>query len=351
MRLDDQLLSRPALEGTSLVALELLAEADTAAERLAEGADPEALHDFRVALRRLRSVLRAFRPWLRHTVRRRHEKRLAKIAASTNPARDAEVQLAWVVSQRQALAQPPDRAGCELLVERLEARARQGPRGGRVLRRYRRASRKLRRRLGDWCETPPGAEHTSHLGRSATDGWAPGLTRHALVGLLRAQLAAFRARLESVTGPGDQPGVHRARIEAKRLRYLLEPLRDHPRADASAPVERLKDAQDVLGALHDSHVLGEALTEVLTVVARGRSRRAPDEPPAEGAPAAPTDDPRPGILALARRLEAHRAELYAAVEQRWGGDTLGALAAEVDAVASGLDARSEPDVGPPAAPR
>jgi CHAD domain-containing protein len=346
MRLDDQLLSRPALEGTSLVALELLAEADTAAERLAEGADPEALHDFRVALRRLRSVLRAFRPWLRHTVRRRHEKRLAKIAASTNPARDAEVQLAWVVSQRQALAQPPDRAGCELLVERLEARARQGPRGGRVLRRYRRASRKLRRRLGDWCETPPGAEHTSHLGRSATDGWAPGLTRHALVGLLRAQLAAFRARLESVTGPGDQPGVHRARIEAKRLRYLLEPLRDHPRADASAPVERLKDAQDVLGALHDSHVLGEALTEVLTLVvsgrSRGRSRRATEEPPG--------GDPRPGILTLARRLEEHRAELYAAVEQRWGGDTLGALAAEVDAVASGLDALSAREVGPPSAP-
>lgn len=341
MRLDDQRLARPAPEGTGLVALELLAEADAAADRLAQGTDPEALHDFRVALRRLRSVLRAFRPWLRHVLRRRHEKRLARIAASTNPARDAEVQLAWVVSQRQALAQPPDRPGCELLMERLETRAREGPRSQRVLRRYRRASRKLRRRLGNWGEPPTGPERERLLEQGSAAGRAAGSTAHALAGLLRAQLATFQARLESITGPGDQPGVHRARIEAKRLRYLLEPLRGHPRADASGPVERLKEAQDVLGALHDSHVLGEALTEVLTLVVRGRSRRAPED--------LPGGDPRPGILALARRLEAHRAELYAAVEERWGPDTLAALAAEVGAVASGLEALSAREVGPPPA--
>ncbi len=87
-------MDRSAEEGARVVALGLLAEAGGAAEALASGAGDEPLHDFRVALRRLRSALRTFRPWLEDSVRPRQEKRLKKIARSTNEERDAEVQLA-----------------------------------------------------------------------------------------------------------------------------------------------------------------------------------------------------------------------------------------------------------------
>ena len=45
-----------------------------------EGGDTEALHDFRVALRRLRSTLRTYRPWLGDGARRKHVKRLRAVA-------------------------------------------------------------------------------------------------------------------------------------------------------------------------------------------------------------------------------------------------------------------------------
>ena len=54
-----------------VVALALLSDAAAQRERLAQPDDPEALHDFRVALRRLRSWIRSFRPLLDDTFRGR----------------------------------------------------------------------------------------------------------------------------------------------------------------------------------------------------------------------------------------------------------------------------------------
>src|SRR6266702_3511109 len=104
MQREQELIDRSAEEGARVVALGLLSDADQAARALELQDDDEALHDFRVALRRLRSVLRAFRPWLAGTVRRKHEKRLKRLGRGTNAARDAEVQLAWLSSEREALA-------------------------------------------------------------------------------------------------------------------------------------------------------------------------------------------------------------------------------------------------------
>jgi CHAD domain-containing protein len=118
MRIDERTVDLTAEEGARVVALGLLSEASKAADELAPGSDDEVLHEFRVALRRLRSALRAFRSWLDGGVRSRHEERLKKIARSTNQARDAGVQLAWLRTKREALASGRQRAGLELLVER-----------------------------------------------------------------------------------------------------------------------------------------------------------------------------------------------------------------------------------------
>lgn len=49
------LLDRPAAEAARLLALRMLDAAAAARLRMDNPADPEALHDFRVAIRRLRS--------------------------------------------------------------------------------------------------------------------------------------------------------------------------------------------------------------------------------------------------------------------------------------------------------
>src|ERR1017187_3030268 len=96
-RLTADLLDAPVRHTASVVALALLDVVVAQRGRLPDGS--YALHDFRVALRRLRTWLRAFRPWLPDTGRRNTRHALAALADASNHARDAEVGLAWLEAQ------------------------------------------------------------------------------------------------------------------------------------------------------------------------------------------------------------------------------------------------------------
>ena len=69
--LPDDLLSRSEEEGARRLALKALSAARAAERRLDDRSDPEALHDFRVAIRRLRSLLRAYKPQLESSIRKK----------------------------------------------------------------------------------------------------------------------------------------------------------------------------------------------------------------------------------------------------------------------------------------
>src|SRR4026207_1998015 len=96
VRLPPDLLSRSAEEGARLVALAYLDEIARAERRLADAQDPEALHDFRVGLRRLRTSLRAYRSSLKGSVSKKMRRRLRDLTLATNAGRDSEVQLEWL---------------------------------------------------------------------------------------------------------------------------------------------------------------------------------------------------------------------------------------------------------------
>ena len=98
-----ELLDGPADEGIRRVAIALLDAAIAASVRLEDPNDRESLHDFRVALRRLRSWLRAFRADLRGTVRRKHRRRLRAVSRAAGAARDAEVHVAWLRDAEESL--------------------------------------------------------------------------------------------------------------------------------------------------------------------------------------------------------------------------------------------------------
>ena len=63
-RRPEGLLTTPAPGAARRIAVNLLDAASAARERLTDADDAEALHDFRVAMRRLRSTLRAYQPQL-----------------------------------------------------------------------------------------------------------------------------------------------------------------------------------------------------------------------------------------------------------------------------------------------
>lgn len=332
MQREQELIDRSAEEGTRVVALALLSDADQAARALERQDADEALHDFRVALRRLRSALRAFRPWLAGTVRRKHEKRLKRLGRGTNAARDAEVQLAWLSSEREALASGQRQAGFDLLAKRIGVRREQA-RGdhARLVARYRKHSQRLRRRLRTYRVRLDG---TQRLPFSAVMG-----------GLLSHQLEVVRTRLAAVRGASDEQRIHRTRIEAKRLRYLLEALRRSGLVDPRPALKHMKRLQDLLGELHDSHVLAAELENALADVPAERARRLVQDGRA-GRAQASRDSPRAGLLAVQRRLAHRRDARYAALEHEWDDSGVEALAADVLALVSKLESRA----GAPSSP-
>ena len=329
----DEVIDRPPEEGARVVALALLSEARAAADRMARGSDDEALHDFRVALRRLRSALRAYRPWLEADVSRKMERKLKRLARATNASRDAEVQLAWVRSRRDAVAGPRQQVGLDFAIARLEAARRDAKDPARLAARLHRQSEKLARRLG-----APGRRVKTTPRSSATFGGV-------LAALAGDQLVALRQRLDTIAGPLDERTIHEARIQGKRLRYLLEPLRGNRHADARPAVRRLKRLQDLLGELHDGHVLAHELADAQVRAASRRARQRPTAVHERGAPGGeppgePRGSPRPGLLALTRLLRERRGALFADLQRDWRAGGFERLAREVGAVAAALEARA-----------
>ena len=323
------LLGREAAEGVRLVALDLLAQARAAAARLPDRADAEALHDFRVAVRRLRSWLRSFRPEVEDTLRGRWRRQLGALAASTGAARDAEVMRAILEGERAKLS-PRHRRGVDWLAGR-GAPASPGEPDPRE-----RAARELERlapHLADGLSRYQRAVGARRVGRFGA----------AAARAVRGQAEALFRALAAVEGPDDVERAHRARIEGKRLRYLLEPLRQVAPA-AIAAVRSMKALQDHLGDLHDRHVLAARIADGLAEAAAEGARAEHRALHAEGedlARAVARRSPRLGLLALDRRIREGRDALHAELRRSWlgGGEGAERLAREVEAVARELTRR------------
>jgi len=307
MRLPDSLLELSADQAARLIALHLVAAVRAARERLGTD-DPEALHDFRVALRRLRTALRIYRPQLRDAARRRLRRRLARVAAASRRSRDLEVHLAWSRAQRERLT-PRQQAGVDWLLERME-------------RRRRKADTRLARRVEREFEPAVGPlERRLHRYRATVslDPDYAALAAAVLGARIRQLAGDLEVALGAVHGIRDEVPAHRARIAAKRLRYALEPVAGRI-AGVEPILERLRGLQDELGDLHDSHVFVAKLVGAVESAARRQTRRVTEalrEWRPEPAPQPQSDDPRPGLLALARRLRERGRTAFATVAAGW----------------------------------
>src|SRR5262245_35011990 len=94
-------LDRASLSGDSarvarLVGEKLLSQVKKRSEDLHAEDVPDALPDVRVAVRRLRSWLRAFDGVVGDTMPGKHLRRLRRIADATRASRDLEVHIEWV---------------------------------------------------------------------------------------------------------------------------------------------------------------------------------------------------------------------------------------------------------------
>ncbi len=240
--LPPDLLDRPAVDAAIVLASHYLDDAVAAAARLSDRADAEALHDFRVAVRRLRVTLRAY-PGLHEGVPRKHRRRLRKLARATNTIRDAEAQLTWF-RDRSARFTPSQRAALGALRARLRARRRRA---------QAHCHAKLQRRF---AKLEPKIRNALTSLQSNAGPHEPPFRTIAAAALVK-YVMDLRKRFDD-RGATSAADLHATRIAAKRLRYLLEPV-ERDIARGARLIDQLKRLQDLLGGLTDAHELGAEL--------------------------------------------------------------------------------------------
>ena len=287
----------PAKRAARVVALALLRDVGTARDRLDDPADDKALHDFRVALRRLRSWIRAFRPVLRDTLRGKVVRRLGDIADATGASRDLEVRIEWIDKVRRQL-QGDERRGATWLIKRLrqekltcDADLR------RVLDdEYEKAMRRVEKAMSRYEAHVEGEESYEEVTNEI-------VSRH---------LEALTTAMADVSSVNDRAQAHAGRIAAKRLRYVLEIVAPNDSDQARAMVQ-LKELQDRLGELHDAQTLGSQLASLAAEWAAAKV----DGGKAATNGAAPRVDPVPGLQALLRRLRQREKESFRLMLPVW----------------------------------
>ena len=209
--------------------------------------DPEFVHQMRIALRRLRSALRAFRKAAGPDLETQVRADLHWITQATGRARDLDVLATETLPAMRAADPGGD---TRALVRRLAARRRQALEAVRSAVMSPRYAR-LMLNFAKWLASPAAAN-----GASAT-----GLRRFA-----DRALAKRHARwLDAAQGIGTLAAAerHRVRIGAKRLRYVADGFaRLYRKKDMDAYLEALSKVQDGLGRANDAAVAERLLAEL-----------------------------------------------------------------------------------------
>ena len=217
-----------------------------------EADDSEAVHDFRVALRRLRSWLQAFRPFLGDT--RRSERAMRRLSRVAGVARDLQVQRGTLCEMGNGgTTAALDARRIELQISRDAAQAR------------RRVTRAI---IDGLPQAAAGLAAGLHAGEVITD---PTMSV-AMARLLAERQEQVETSLSRLKRTGQVNAAHRARIAVKRLRYLLESFGRSSRLAAGA-VRRLTGVQDELGKLHDTQLLLDRIADRAKPALRVRLRR------------------------------------------------------------------------------
>ena len=215
--------------------------------------DIEALHEYRVTVRRARSLVRAGRGVFPSVARRDLRRELGRFAALTSPVRDLDVLLADLDAQIDRLS-PRLQVGSPLLRRELE-----------------------RRRAEVFDDLRAGIDHESHirllrnwqrLARTVHVG-AGGLERDALtpVGVVTDRMVWHSFRAARAAGGRAQSSDeldawHDLRKALKQFRYVIAAVRPlYPPGTFSEVRARLPRLQDALGDLQDRHVQAELIAE------------------------------------------------------------------------------------------
>jgi len=215
--------------------------------------DTEFLHDYRVSLRKVRSVLSLFKGVFSPEQTDQLKKNFASLMQKTNALRDLDVYL-LNRSQYFDLVPADTHEGLEILFRYFEGeRQKEQKQVSRVLKskEYQNEIDRLKKMFADGSSLPSGPR-----GEEKSFEFACGLVKKRYDKVCKIARAIDDQSEDSV--------VHRLRIQCKKLRYLLEffaPL--FPEDESKSLIIALKQLQDNLGNFNDYSVQQRFLRQVL----------------------------------------------------------------------------------------
>lgn len=232
--------------------------------------DPEALHQMRVGMRRLRTALVVFADFV--SLPSSLEREITKLSKGLGSVRDLDVLGLWFSDYRKATTSTGEETEqLEAILRQLDRqRKKQFKQMGRLLKgkRYQQFVKDLQ----EWLAEPvflPGAEWPIQW--VLPDLLLPLINRFLLhPGWLAATSGALERWNPTVdvdaaavntylTNYG--PPLHDLRKQTKRVRYQTEFFMDFYGADYSEQTLEFRTLQDLLGQLQDSQVLSDFLTQ------------------------------------------------------------------------------------------
>lgn len=202
--------------------------------------EPDAVHQMRVSMRRLRSALRTFSPLLVRSWAEALRDELSWLSGELGTFRESEVLAARCATHTQPGTSPARPVLDGALSDRL-AGARAG--AAAVLDSDRYAA--LRAALDDGCRHPATAEAAD---RPAGAALPPRVAREWSV-LRRRATAVLQAEQ---TTPAPDADWHATRIAAKRARYAVDAVAPAVGDGSKALARRMSDVTDVLGEHQDA---------------------------------------------------------------------------------------------------
>lgn len=279
-----------------------------------EGSDPEALHDMRVASRRLRAALDAFAPCYSGGAFRRVMRETKTLTRALGAVRDDDVLLGTL--RQYAEGVPADEApAVARYITHVEAE--------------RDAHRATLLRDLDALET---GKYVARFRAAVAEPEKGGAGRvHAVKAARRivaGHVAAFYTLAPHIENPDAVAELHEMRIIAKRLRYALELFAEPLGPETGANLAAVKEFQEIVGEIHDADVRAMLLRDYLHARADARAgefvalagdAHDPDAAKAQAqAAAAEWGAEVAALVAAIARTTATRGERYAHLRERWG---------------------------------
>ena len=208
--------------------------------------DPDAIHDLRVAIRRLNQTLRVFTDWFEARRVKKLRGRLKQLMERCGAVRNCDIAMEVLKAaewEDEAVSQGLDK-------ERTHTQKRLR----KTLQKWHHTHRA--QRWGDKLKVATGEEDLSGNAAEIARGILPAMTDDL-----------FRAGAEAAKAGSTHHQMHRFRLMTKRVRYTLEAFGPVYGTATAEVMESLKGLQEKLGAINDC-------AATLVMVARNRGASA-----------------------------------------------------------------------------